>query len=73
MAPDSNDKIALQRKAFALISDEKYDVRIFELLPLYLKAEVMEKGVVVCSRDVYELYEYFYEERRRKPRTLVLG
>ncbi len=64
VAPDSKDKIALQRKAFALIRDEKYDVRIFELLPLFLKAEVMEKGVVVYSRDVYELYEYFYFYRK---------
>ncbi len=64
VAPDSKDKIALQRKAFALIRDEKYDVRIFELLPLYLKAEVMVKGVVVYSRDVYELYEYFYFYRK---------
>jgi predicted nucleotidyltransferase len=64
VAPDSKDKIALQRKAFALIRDEKYDVRIFELLPLYLKAEVMVKGVAVYSKDVYELYEYFYFYRK---------
>lgn len=64
VAPQSNDSILLQRKAFALIRDGRYDVRIFELLPLYLKAEVMEKGVVVYSHNLGELYEYFYFFRK---------
>ena len=63
VAPQSKDPILLQRKAFALIRDAKYDVRIFELLPLYLKAEVME-GVVVYSHNSGELYEHFYFFRK---------
>ena len=39
-------------------------MRIFELLPLYLKAAVMEQGVVVYCKDEPELYEYFYPFRR---------
>jgi len=64
VAPQSKDPIVLQRKAFALIRDARYDVRIFELLPLYLKAEVMEKGVVVYSHNLGDLYEYFYFFRK---------
>jgi hypothetical protein len=29
-----------------------------------MKMAVIEDGVVVCSRDVLELYEYFYPFRR---------
>ena len=64
VAPASKNSISLQRKALALIQDDRHDVRIFELLPLYLKAEVMEKGVVVYSRNLFELYEYFYFFRK---------
>jgi len=64
VAPSAEDKIALWRKAIAAIRDDRYDVRIFELLPLYLKMAVIEQGVVVRSRDVLELYEYFYPFRR---------
>jgi hypothetical protein len=39
-------------------------VRIFELLPLNLKAAMIEQGVVVHSKDGPELYEYFYPFRR---------
>ena len=64
VAPESKNLIFLQRKALALIQDDRHDVRIFELLPLYLKAEVMEKGVVVYSRNLCDLYEYFYFFRK---------
>lgn len=64
VAPSAEDKIALWREAIAAIRDNRYDVRIFELLPLYLKMAVIEQGVVVRSRDVLELYEYFYPFRR---------
>ena len=37
----------------------KYDVFLFELLPLYMKIEVIEKGIVLMSRDKLELFEYF--------------
>jgi hypothetical protein len=38
-------------------------VRIFELLPLHIKAAVMEKGIVLHSRDEPELFEYFHPFR----------
>jgi hypothetical protein len=58
------DKTALWRSTIAAVRDDRYDIRIFELLPLYLKIAVIEQGVVVYSRDVLELYEYFYPFRR---------
>ena len=46
------------------LRDDRYDVRIFEILPLYMKIAVIEEGIVVHSRDTPELYEYFYPFRR---------
>jgi predicted nucleotidyltransferase len=64
VAPRASDPGALWREALSQIQDLRYEVRIFELLPLYMKMAVIEEGVVVCSRDVLELYEYFYPFRR---------
>ena len=64
VAPSAEDKIALWRETIAKIRDDRYDIRIFELMPIYLRMAVIEQGMVVYSRDVLELYEYFYSFRR---------
>jgi predicted nucleotidyltransferase len=64
IAPEVEDKASLWREAISEPRDSRYDVRIFELLPLYMKMAVIEEGVVVYSRDVLDLYEYFYPFRR---------
>ena len=43
---------------------EKYDIKIFETLPLYMKAEVLEDAVVVWADDEPELSYYFHRWRR---------
>lgn len=43
---------------------KKYDVKIFEDLPPYLKVGVMESNEVVYEKDPYELHEYFYSIRK---------
>lgn len=64
--PEESDAVRaeLWRKFIAKLRDDRFDVRIFELLPLHIKAEVMEKGIVLASRDEPELYEYFHPFRR---------
>ena len=37
---------------------EKYDVHIFEKLPLFLKAEVLKNGKILYVRDKREFYYY---------------
>jgi uncharacterized protein len=64
VAQRASDPGALWREALSQIQDSRYEVRIFEHLPLYMKIAVIEEGVVVCSRDILELYEYFYPFRR---------
>jgi uncharacterized protein len=64
VAPEAADKAALWREFISHIRDNCYDVRIFELLPLHIKATVIEEGLVVYSRDTLALYEYFHSFRR---------
>ena len=64
VAPAAEDKVAFSRWILAKVRDERYDVRLFELMPLHLKMEVVEHGEVLYSRDIYELYEYFYATRK---------
>ena len=64
VAPEAADKAALWREFISHLSDNRYEVRIFELLPLHIKIAVMEEGLVVYSRDLLELYEYFHPFRR---------
>jgi len=64
VAPTIDDKIGFSRRILSNVRDTRYDVRVFELMPLYLKAEVMEKGEVVYTKNIFKLYEYFYYFRK---------
>lgn len=64
VAPAVRDHPAFFRWLLAHLRDTRYDLRIFELMPLYLQIEVIERGEVLFARDLYELYEYFYPFRR---------
>lgn len=44
--------------------NEKYDIRIFEQMPLFMKIEVIENGEVIYAEDLSELNEYFYFFRK---------
>ena len=41
-----------------------YDIRVFELMPLYLKREVIENHEIVFTRDILDFYEYLYFFRK---------
>jgi hypothetical protein len=64
VAPEAEDRAGLWREFVSHLRSEKYDLRIFEILPLYIKMAVIEEGQVLWSRDILELYEYFYPFRR---------
>ena len=46
------------------IDANKYDVRVFEELPLYIKMEVIKKHIIIFSSNIPELYFYFYHYRK---------
>ncbi|MDD3492137.1 MAG: nucleotidyltransferase domain-containing protein [Candidatus Thermoplasmatota archaeon] len=47
------------------VAGKDYDVYLFEELPLYMQVEVIRNHVVVFSRNIYSLYEYFYPYLKR--------
>jgi len=66
VAPEvaDSDLPALWMEFISNLRDHRYDVRIFEYLPLHLKMAVIEEGIVISSRDRLELCEYFNPFRR---------
>ena len=66
VAPSCNDKLELLKEIYKNLDvyGKKYDVRIFEDLPLYIKIDVIESNEIIYAKDVYELYEYFYYFRK---------
>ena len=64
VAPVIDDKIGFSRRILSSVRDARYDVRVFELMPLYLRAEVIEGGEVIYTKNIFKLYEYFYYFRK---------
>lgn len=62
VAPKVRDKIRFLRETMAIIGG-KYDIRIFELMPIYLKIGVIENHEIIYG-DACELNEYFYFFRK---------
>lgn len=46
------------------VNEKKYDVHLFEELPLYMKMRVINNHEVIFSKNIYDLYEYFYFYRK---------
>ena len=44
--------------------NEKYGIRIFEQMPLYMKMEAIENGKIIYAKSMAELNEYFYFFRK---------
>ena len=44
---------------------QEYDIRFFRELPLTIQGEIMEHGIPILSRDIYELYEYLFPYRKQ--------
>ena len=44
---------------------DKFDIRFFEELPLLIRGDVIEEGIILCTRDMGELTEYFFFSTRK--------
>ena len=64
VVPQASGRAALWRKFVSHLRDQRYEVRIFEMLPLHIKMAVIDDGVLLHSRDDLELWEYFSPFRR---------
>ncbi len=59
-----NEISELLRYFWGNVNTNKYDVRTFEELPLYIKMSVIENNKIIYAKDKYKLYEYFYLYRK---------
>lgn len=59
----SDPNIALKR-VWCKVNPERYDIRIFEELPLWLQILVIEEGLVIFAHDLPGLSEYLYFYRK---------
>jgi len=62
VSKDNPEKVL--KNVFSKVDTSKYDIWIFEELPLYMKMEVVENHEIVFCRDELELQEYFYQFRK---------
>jgi hypothetical protein len=46
------------------VKTKNYDIRMFLELPIHIKIRIIENGILICSPNQYELYEYFYFYRK---------
>lgn len=46
------------------VNVKKYDIRLFKELPLYIKIQIIENGILIYSPDKLDLYEFFYIYRK---------
>lgn len=66
VAPECKDRAGLLREVYGNLDvyAKKYDIRIFEELPLYIKIHIILDHDVIHAKDIYDLYEYFYYFRK---------
>lgn len=66
VAPGSENRVELLKEVYRNLDvfSKKYDVRIFEELPLYIQIQIIQNHEVIYARDIYEMHEYFYFFRK---------
>lgn len=65
VAPQENsEEILSQIFQIINVNQKKYDVRLFQELPLYIKIRVIKNGVLIYTPNKYDLYEFFYFYRK---------
>lgn len=65
VAGTSLEPAHLQSMAWREIRSGRYDIRIFELLPLYIQVRILSRGILVSSPDPAGLAEYLYPYWKR--------
>lgn len=66
VSPSGKDNLGLLNEIYRKLDvfSKRYDVRFFEELPLYIQINIIENNMIVYSKNVYELFEYFYGFRK---------
>jgi predicted nucleotidyltransferase len=66
VAPECKDRRSLLKEIFRKLDvfSKRYDVKIFEELPLFIQIQIIQNNEIIYTKNVYELYEYFYNIRK---------
>lgn len=59
----SEQELSLKKMEYVL-EDEKYDVQIFQQLPLYIRKRILKEAKILYCRDEGELYDLYFEAIR---------
>ena len=46
------------------VKSKNYDIHMFSELPIHIKIQIIENGILINSPNQYDLYEYFYFYRK---------
>nr|MDO8085836.1 nucleotidyltransferase domain-containing protein [Candidatus Sigynarchaeum springense]MDO8117132.1 nucleotidyltransferase domain-containing protein [Candidatus Sigynarchaeota archaeon] len=46
-------------------AEDKFDVRVFNELPIQIQGQILDKGIVIVSPDVPALYERLFPARKQ--------
>ena len=57
----SVSNLAKKRLGFLGRIPDKYDIQIFQLLPLYVKVKVLKEGRILYSKDKRKIYDTAYQ------------
>jgi len=60
VAGSNQDPSRLQSLAWRHVRSGRYDIRIFEILPLHMQIRILTTGILLSSPDPAALAEYLY-------------
>jgi uncharacterized protein len=62
-----SDLYSIHKYIYATVEQnlDKYDIRFFEELPLYIQGEIIERGQIILTPNIGDLTEYLYRYRKR--------
>lgn len=63
VAPVAHDRVEILQSAWRQVGG-KYDLWLFEELPLYIKSEILQNHQILFCSDLPALFEYFYPYRK---------
>jgi len=68
----NNCSMAKKRMGYLTGTADKFDIQVFQLLPLYVKNKILKEGKILYSKNIKKIYDVAYETIRKyedfKPR-----
>ncbi len=66
LKPDRYAPLALSRfRLHHILPNEKYDVQIFQQLPLYIRKRILKEAKIIYCKNQSSLYDLYFETIRK--------